>query len=230
MADDDAAQALQGTLSNVAELKEVLDGCDAEISDFVPSLEAIFSHMRIGVPVTMEVGDDGTETTYLSYKRIGKRWRLCTEKGVVGEPEENWTTTPLSDLPREERIEMFERMPAFLNAVVGELQEKIDQRRRVIASTKTLVDSAERFLAHQRRLNNLAEPWDASPDGSALGVFGTDHPGMTEPAEVQPGLTPTPQDDAFPGPPALPKKSGAKFPPRGQTRNLPAGTPPGRKL
>src|ERR1700722_12518611 len=151
MEDEESAPAELGdTLALLGRLKGELDECDAEISELIPHLEAALDYLRLGVPISYKVSEDfeTRTTTYLSFLKIGRRWRLCVESGPEESPD-HISVTPLSDLPRDERVEMFELVPQILKAAVHEVGTRIAERRRVIASTKNLVQTVGNFVAER---------------------------------------------------------------------------------
>src|ERR1043165_9202482 len=97
-------------------LKERLDAFDAEIGKLVPRAEAMLDSLRLGVPIAlkMEESEEGW-VSYLEFTKIGKNWRLALVEGVQDGNNE-WDVTPLSDVARDRRAEVFEQfLPGILD-------------------------------------------------------------------------------------------------------------------
>lgn len=191
--DGSAVGGTAGKFALLSELKGELDGCDAELGEMVEPVEAAFEALHLGVPITLTIEDGIDWTTYLTFTKVGKRWRLCVETGPNDGDADDWTLIPLSDAPRDRRAEVFEKfLPRFLDAAIDQVKFRIGERRRIIASSKTLVQELSNVLAEQTRVpgthryaGSSAEDATADPH-PALGVFGDNHPGMesTKPSDV----------------------------------------------
>jgi hypothetical protein len=196
MADEGSDEAdVREQLTVLGALKAQLDDCDAQLTGLVPTVEAMLDSLHIGVPVSLQIGAGEDWTTYLSFTKVGKRWRFCVETGPDNGDAGDWTVTPLSDVARDKRAEIFQNfIPGILDAAAKEVKKRIEQRRLAIKSTQSLVQKVGNVLAEQTRTpgthfytnrlestgpdkdNDDAEsPTDHNP---GLGEFGQGHPGM----------------------------------------------------
>ncbi len=138
---------IRDKLARLQELKGELDAFDAQLGDLIPKVETMLGSLRLGIPISLEIGVDQYDNRqYLSFTKVGKQWRLCEE--WVGELTESSETTPISDLPRNERANICRwHLPKILDQAVETMEKGIKQRRIAIESTKHLVDTVGKIVS-----------------------------------------------------------------------------------
>ena len=183
MAEDPDAPDVYEQLAELGRLKTQLDKADAVISDVIPAAESALDSLQLGVPISMKIADGEGWDEYLAFSKIGKKWRLCIERGPDdgGEPDD-WTVTPLSDVARDRRADVLEyHLPKILEAAVREVKTKFDQRTRAIASTIKLVRQVKTYHgtsavqkviagAEAAKLKDAADAFNAGNVGEKIGT------------------------------------------------------------
>ncbi len=125
-----------------------LEGADAALSSALRTAEEELARLRIGVPVYLTLADGQV----LRYGKHRGRWGL----GVL-EPErpgprefparEGEQVRPLSALPRDDRSLVAAALPRLLEAAIVQLQERVEQRRRALATADAVVEGIRRWQA-----------------------------------------------------------------------------------
>jgi hypothetical protein len=201
-----AAGDIRAKLAQLRELRDQLDAHDVALNDLVPEVEKMFKSLHLGVSISMRIEEGDTWARWLTFEKMSKQWRLCQVTGPLDGDPDDYTTTPVSDLPRDTRAKILGYdVPRLLDAGVEHMEKRIEERRRVIDSTNELLETVGEFVANgeepreQQPLSLLHEAALGLATGTRVGTV-TLHPPMGQalPALTLPG--------ELPGPPAVPVK------------------------
>jgi hypothetical protein len=139
---DRRPKGLLETIRAITALQGELDQLDSELSSRISEWEAALNSLPLRIQIRLRLPFEGTHVqehglegvSCLTWDKHGGKWLFLIEEG--------WTTTPLLDCSRERRVEAVEQhIPALLELAVNELQEKVEQRRRVLQQSDELLSA-----------------------------------------------------------------------------------------
>jgi hypothetical protein len=131
-------------LVRLQQLKTKLDESDAQISQmYLPAVETTLSSLRLGVPISLKIREEANGVfRYLRFEKVAKVWRLCVVEELQDGDIHRSESTPLSDVPRDDRAEIFELfLPGILDAALRSMEGRVERRQKSIGAAKTLVET-----------------------------------------------------------------------------------------
>lgn len=142
---------LEAALADLRASADELDKLDDELTAMIPEIEEALRGLRLGVRISVQIETAEQWAKYLAFDRHGQTWRLLIEDGPDdGEPE-HWTTTALSNAPRDDRAAVFEfHLDKLLLSAAEQIKSKAERRRRALEGTRTVIATVKKAAAPKR--------------------------------------------------------------------------------
>jgi hypothetical protein len=139
---------LEAALANLRASADELNKLDDELTAMIPEIEDALRGLRLGVRISVQIEEGEQWSKYLAFDKHGQTWRLLIEGGPDdGEPEQ-WTTTALANVPRDERADVFEgHLDKLLLSAAGQIKTKAERRRRALEGTRTVIATVKKAAA-----------------------------------------------------------------------------------
>jgi hypothetical protein len=141
---DSLSTAVARLRSSSARLNKLTD----DAAELVRSVEDFLNdECSAGIEVFLPNNLSGCSNSFesdfemnLAFRRVGKRYRIVLVSGTVGEPEEDWVTTPWSECSREIKLRALPHLPALVDQVARAIEDKVKEAETAIRGVTTWAD------------------------------------------------------------------------------------------
>lgn len=127
-------------LQQLAQASEHLKALDDQVGIAFQKLAEAIAGLRLGIPLSIDDSDpehpNQVETTF-EFSRAGKQWQFFQR---VYDPVDGRVLeeTPITGLPRDERVRLLRRVPELLDGAMGEIDRRCQQRAEALAAADKL--------------------------------------------------------------------------------------------
>lgn len=133
-------------LRDAAEISSEFEQHYQKLNSVIEKAEAALRALDLRVSASVQLEDDDPNAaawgleTYLSFSKYKQKWRLVIESGEPGEPE-TWSTTPLADAPRSERIEAIQKLAELRVAIHDRAEKDLEKLTETIQQVEDTIAS-----------------------------------------------------------------------------------------